>query len=100
MLFDNVSCEEAKRLLEEEEAQLVDVRTPQEFAQGALPNAISVPLQTIQSAEESLDKSKPIILYCVTGTRTRMAKRYLEMMGFDQVHDLGSFRNYLTCMEM
>jgi phage shock protein E len=68
-----------------------------EYAQGALPNAINVPLQAIQSATELLDQERPIILYCVSGARTRMAKSYLESMGFEDVHDLGSFRNFLSC---
>ncbi|HIJ21818.1 MAG: rhodanese-like domain-containing protein [Gammaproteobacteria bacterium] len=97
MFSQNISCENAKQLLNEEQGQLVDVRTPMEYAQGALPNAINVPLQAIQSATELLDQERPIILYCVSGARTRMAKSYLESMGFEDVHDLGSFRNFLSC---
>jgi phage shock protein E len=97
MYPDNISCEDAKRLLAEEAGQLVDVRTEAEFMQGALPEAINVPLQKIFTAEQILDKSKPVILYCVTGTRTRMAKSQLELVGFRNVHDLGSFRNFLSC---
>ncbi len=97
MFAQNISCEDAQRLLREENGQLVDVRTPMEYAQGCLPDAVNVPLQSIQSAADILDRERPIILYCVSGARTRMAKSYLESMGFDQVHDLGSFRNYMSC---
>ncbi len=97
MFSMNISCEDAHRLLKEEAGQLVDVRTPMEFAQGCLPDAINVPLQSIQSAADLLDPERPIILYCVSGARTRMAKSYLESMGFSNVHDLGSFRNYMSC---
>lgn len=97
MFEQNISCEDAKKMLQEQQAQLVDVRTPAEFSQGALPNAINLPLQTINQADNILEKDKPIILYCVTGTRTRMAKIQLNNFGFDQVHDLGSFQNYLSC---
>ncbi len=97
MFSQNISCEDAHQLLKEENGQLVDVRSPMEFAQGCLPDAINVPLQSIQVANDLLDKSRPIILYCVTGSRTRMAKSYLESMGFENVHDLGSFRNYMSC---
>lgn len=97
MFAQNISCEDAQQLLKEQDGQLVDVRTPMEYAQGCLPDAINVPLQSIQTAADILDKERPIILYCVSGARTRMAKSYLESMGFDQVHDLGSFRNYMSC---
>lgn len=97
MFAQNISCEDAQQLLKEENGQLVDVRTPMEYAQGCLPEAVNVPLQSIQMAADLLDKERPIILYCVSGARTRMAKSYLESMGFNQVHDLGSFRNYMSC---
>ncbi len=97
MFAQNISCEDAKQLIKDASGQLVDVRSPMEFAQGALPDAINVPLQSIQVAQDLLNKELPIILYCVTGARTRMAKTYLESMGFENVHDLGSFRNYISC---
>ncbi|MBT3198098.1 MAG: rhodanese-like domain-containing protein [Gammaproteobacteria bacterium] len=97
MFSQNIGCEDAKQLLSEENGQLVDVRTPMEYAQGCLPEAVNVPLQSIQSANELLDRERPIILYCVSGARTRMAKSYLESMGFENVHDLGSFRNFMSC---
>ena len=97
MFSQNIGCEDAKQLLSEENGQLVDVRTPMEYAQGGLPEAVNVPLQSIQSANELLDRERPIILYCVSGARTRMAKSYLESMGFENVHDLGSFRNFMSC---
>jgi len=92
-----ISCEEAKKILSNEGAQLVDVRTPEEFSQGSLPKSINVPLQVISSAGDSLDKTKPVVLYCVSGARTKMAKSQLDSMGFEQVYDLGSFQNYLSC---
>ncbi len=97
MFSQNISCEDAQRMIKDEDGQLVDVRSPMEYAQGCLPDAVNVPLQSIQVAEDMLDKERPIVLYCVTGARTRMAKTYLESMGFDNVHDLGSFRNYMSC---
>lgn len=97
MFAEVIDCETAKGLLTEQGAQLVDVRSDAEFAQGALPNAISVPLQNTQVANELLDKTKPIVLYCVSGTRTKMASLQLKNLGFEQIYDLGSFRNYLSC---
>ena len=97
MFSETIDCETAKDLISNQQAQLVDVRSKLEFAQGALPNAINVPLQTLIDDSEVLDKTKPVVLYCVTGTRTKMAKLQLDTLGFEQVYDLGSFRNYLQC---
>ncbi|MBT3348020.1 MAG: rhodanese-like domain-containing protein [Thiotrichales bacterium] len=97
MFTDTINCDEAKRLINEENGILVDVRSPMEFAQGALPDALNVPLQSIQSAQETLERDRPLILYCVSGARTKMAKNYLESVGFENIHDVGSFRNYMSC---
>jgi phage shock protein E len=75
-------------------AQLVDVRSSSEFARGALPDAINLPLQSIMSADKVISRDKAIVLYCVTGARSSTAKNYLVQMGFENVNDLGSFRNY------
>jgi phage shock protein E len=97
-MFNSFSGEDACKLLVNG-AQLVDVRSTSEFAQGSLPNAINLPLQSIMNAKNILDADKAIVLYCVSGARSSTAKNYLTQMGFDNVNDLGSFKNY-NCKTM
>jgi phage shock protein E len=92
-MFNTITGIDACKLLADG-AQLVDVRTELEFSQGSLPDAINLPLQSIMAAENFLDSSKPIVLYCVSGARSASAKSYLEQIGFNNVYDLGSFQNY------
>ncbi|WP_428086529.1 rhodanese-like domain-containing protein [Candidatus Thioglobus sp.] len=94
-MFNSFSPADACKLLANG-AQLVDVRSAAEFSRGALPDAINLPLQGIMNAANIIDKDKEIVLYCVSGARSATAKNYLVQMGFDKVHDLGSFKNY-TC---
>ena len=75
-------------------AQLVDVRNPQEYARGALPGSINIPLPVIQQAMKQLDRQTPVLLYCNSGQRSGMAKRLLDACGFMTVHNLGSY----TCL--
>lgn len=92
-MFNSFSGNDACKLLADG-AQLVDVRSTSEFAQGSLPNAINLPLQSIMNAKSILNTDKAIILYCMTGARSSTAKSYLTQIGFDNVNDLGSFKNY------
>ena len=92
-----IECPEARHMVQNHGAQLVDVRSPQEHAQGTLPGSVNVPLQILQQAHQQLDKSKPVIVYCVSGARSAQAKSFLQSMGFDNVHNLGSIQKYLTC---
>ena len=92
----SLECPEAREMVSKG-AQLVDVRSPQEFAMGAIPGSLNVPLQAIHLAEEHLDKDKPVILYCASGMRSGQALNMLAQMGFDAVHNLGSINKYVSC---
>jgi rhodanese-related sulfurtransferase len=70
--------------------QLVDVRTPQEVAQGHLANAININIADadFQAKMGKLDKSKPIAVYCGVGGRSGRAAKMLTDMGFKKVFDM------------
>lgn len=96
MLDPHKSCQETRRLLDEG-ARLVDVRTPDEYRTGALQGAINHPVQWMAAGEVPADKETPVVVYCVTGQRSRMAKQVLKDAGFRHVHDLGGFQNIQAC---
>lgn len=95
--IETIECPQARQLVNDHGAQLVDVRTPQEFAQGAIPGSVNIPLQVINAAHSNLDKAKPVIVYCRSGARSAQARSFLQQAGFDSVHNLGSIQKYLTC---
>jgi len=80
-----------------EGGQLIDVRSPVEFNQGALNGAINMPIESFQFLKDAIDKTKPVLLYCRTGARSEMVKRYLEQLGFDKVHNIGGLRQFAEC---
>lgn len=93
---NSLECPEAREMVANG-AQLVDVRSPQEFAMGAIPGSLNIPLQAIYSAEQHLDKSKPVIVFCASGMRSGQALGVLTQLGFDAVHNLGSINKYVSC---
>ena len=70
--------------------QLVDVRTPQEFANGHLENAKNVNFNDPEFKQKIalLDKSKPIAVYCGVGGRSGKASKILVELGFKDISDL------------
>ena len=76
--------------MKEEGIQLVDVRTPEEFASGHLVNAINININAadFKSKMEALDKTKPILVYCKSGGRSGRACGQLKEMGFTTITDL------------
>lgn len=95
MTFD-IHCDEIRELVENG-GQLIDVRSNHEFSQGALKNAVNMPIESIPHAAGSIDKSKPVMLYCVSGTRASMVKQFLESLGFNYVYNLGGIRQLAHC---
>jgi len=95
-MIERYSC----RFVEEqisEGGQLIDVRSPVEFNQGALSGAINMPIDSFQFLKDAIDKTKPVLLYCRTGARSEMVTRYLEQIGFDRVHNIGGLRQFAGC---
>ena len=89
MYQPTLTGEEAQRFVAQG-AQLVDVRSPQEYQRSTLPGSINIPLPVIQQALKRLDKNTPVLLYCASGQRSGAAKRLFEAYGFTLVHNLGS----------
>jgi rhodanese-related sulfurtransferase len=77
--------------------QIVDVRGPDEFAEGHLPNAVSFPrgflevradLEHYKRDDRLADRSQKLICYCGGGHRSALACRTLQEMGFENVRSL------------
>jgi rhodanese-related sulfurtransferase len=80
-----ISPSEAANLLKEKkELQLIDVRTPAEYADGHLAKAKLIPVQELESRLGEIDKNKPILLYCRSGHRSGNALKILIGKGYAQ----------------
>ena len=69
---------------------LIDVRSPQEFADGHIPGAVNMPHENINDYLSELEnhKNKPIIIYCRSGRRAKLAMKVLEEADFSEVMHL------------
>ena len=88
--FQNVNIDQLTRLVNQQNAQLVDVRSKEEFNQGHIVNAISIPLEDITSGKAKIDKlkKKPVIVYCQVGKFSATASEKLTTQGLEQVFNL------------
>ncbi|MDR2971745.1 MAG: rhodanese-like domain-containing protein [Bacteroidales bacterium] len=70
--------------------QLIDVRTPQEFEKNHLENAVNIDFKSpdFKKSIEKLDKTKPVLVYCVVGKRSNEAGKIFIEEGFKTVYDL------------
>lgn len=89
---------EFKEALQQKSVQLIDVRTPNEFANGTIKGAKNMNLfdgSGFKTAAAKLDKTLPVYLFCQSSNRSKSASSLLVKMGFSQVFDLrGGFSNW------
>jgi rhodanese-related sulfurtransferase len=76
------------RVTQGEDLLLVDIRTPEEVAQGAIPNATHIPMHLLPVRIAELPKDKDVVLYCRSGARSYHACQYLAQQGYDNMLNL------------
>jgi phage shock protein E len=86
-----ISAKEARTHLKNG-ALVIDVRSPGEFSSGHLPNAVNIPLDEIETAlpRRVKDKNQVLLLHCLSGTRSGMAKNKLKTLSYANIFNLGS----------
>ncbi|MDR1463413.1 MAG: rhodanese-like domain-containing protein [Azoarcus sp.] len=80
----------ATMLINREDAVVIDVRDQGDFDQGHLPNARHMPLGEIERRSSELEKfrTRPLILYCGSGSRAATAISTLKKAGFEKLYNL------------
>jgi len=70
-------------MLEEEKAQLVDIRFKEEYAAWHMPFSMNIPINELATRLDELDKSKLIVTACPHKDRAIMARTFLKLKGYD-----------------
>ncbi|SDS04208.1 Rhodanese-related sulfurtransferase [Winogradskyella sediminis] len=85
-----VTAEEMNSILELEDVQLVDVRTPEEHKENHIVNSQNIDFMSPTFDEDilKLDKDRPVLLYCKSGGRSAKCAKKLKAAGFEKVYDL------------
>lgn len=90
--FNDMNVEEFRNYLELPEVQLLDVRTPGEYADGHIPNALNIDIYDKnfdKEVEKELSKDRPVAVYCRSGKRSAEAADRLAKAGYEVTNLLG-----------
>ena len=91
--YQTISSEKALEMMEDSQVNVIDVRTPEEFAAGHIPNATLMPLDQLEQLQSELDKSKEYIIVCRSGKRSATASSLLIEKGFKNIYNLSNGMN-------
>ena len=95
--YRQITAQEAAELMESETGYIVlDVRTPQEYAERHIPGAINVPNETIGSTapEQLPDRKQLILVYCRSGNRSKQAADKLAALGYTNIVEFGGINSW------
>ena len=92
----HVSMDDIVKIMDEnKDYVIVDVRTPDEYKEGHIPNAINIPNETINETvyNKLKDKNQLILIYCRSGSRSRQAAYKMQKLGYTNLVDFGGIIN-------
>lgn len=89
--YKKISATEAKKMIDNEDVIILDVRTLEEFEEKHIEGALLIPEYEIAESAPNLlpDKDATILIYCRSGRRSEIASRILLEMGYRNVYDFG-----------
>ncbi len=95
--YRQISMDEAVKMMRDEKDYIIlDVRRPDEYAEGHIPGAINIPNEEIGTAEiaELPDKSQLILVYCRSGRRSKESSEKLVKLGYTNIVEFGGIQDY------
>lgn len=95
--YRQISMDEAVAMMERESGYIIlDVRTPEEFAEKHIPNAINVPNENIGTDEISQlpNKDQLIMVYCRSGRRSKEAAEKMVKLGYTNIVEFGGILDW------
>ena len=95
--YRQISMDEAVKMMKDEKNYIIlDVRRPDEYAEGHIPGAVNVPNEEIGAAEipELPDKSQMILVYCRSGRRSKEASKKLVKLGYTNIVEFGGILDW------
>ena len=95
--YRQIGMDEVITMMETESNYIIlDVRTPEEFAEKHIPDAINIPNETIGTEEipELPDKEQLILVYCRSGNRSKQASEKLVRLGYTNIVEFGGINDW------
>ncbi len=95
--YQQITQEEAKEMIDTQEVIILDVREQDEYDDGHIPDAVLLPVGTIDedtAAEVISRKDSVVLVYCRSGNRSKTASSTLAELGYTNVYEFGGINTW------
>lgn len=95
--YQQISQEEAKNMMDTQEVLILDVREQDEYDSGHIPDAILLPVGTIDedtAAAAIPGKDTTVLVYCRSGNRSKTASAVLAELGYTNIYEFGGINTW------
>jgi rhodanese-related sulfurtransferase len=86
--FTRISAQEAKEKIDSGAVQVIDVRTPGEYAGGHVPGSLNIPHMSVMARKGELASDKELVFICQMGTRSALACEFAAAAGFKELYNV------------
>ena len=86
--FTRIDVTEAKAKIEKDGAQIIDVRTPGEYAGGHVPGSLNIPHMSVLARKNELASDKELVFICQVGQRSALACEFAAAAGFRDLYNV------------
>ena len=96
--YQQISQEEAKQRMDEQDVIILDVREVDEYDSGHIPGAVLLPLGTIDKDSAAAvipEKDSVVLVYCRSGNRSKQASSILAELGYTGIFEFGGINTWL-----
>ena len=95
--YQQISQEEAKQRMDEQDVIILDVREADEYDSGHIPGAVLLPLGTIDKDSAAAvipEKDSVVLVYCRSGNRSKQASSILAELGYTGIFEFGGINTW------
>lgn len=94
--YQQITAEEAKKMMDDGNVTVVDVRTKEEYESGHISGAVLLPVETIgeESPAALPDLDEVLLIYCRSGNRSKTASDKLARLGYTNVYEFGGIMTW------
>ena len=95
--YQQITQEEAKEMMDNQEVIILDVREQDEYDSGHIPSAVLLPVGTIDettAAQVIPDKAATVLVYCRSGNRSKTASSALADLGYTNIYEFGGINTW------